>query len=507
VTSAAVAGPELLLVLDRAAAVPLRVQLEDALRDAVRTGALAPGAAMPPSRTLAADLGVSRRLVVDAYQQLIAEGYLASAARSGTFVSATAAGPPPVAPPEPVARYDLKPGTPDLAGFPRVAWRQALSRVIRTAPDEVLRYPDPAGRIELRVALAGYLRRVRGVACAPGQIVICGGFTQALALLTRALSAEAGRPAVIAVEDPGVPGRDRVIAAAGGRCVPVPVDEHGLRADLARQVAADAVLVTPAHQFPTGVPLDPARRAAVTAAAPLVIEDDYDAEFRYDREPLTALHALSPQTVAYTGSVSKTLAPALRLGWLVVPEHLAGAVRDAKRDADAGAAVFDQLALADLIGSGRYDRHLRAARRRYRARRDALVAALAEHAPGVRLTGIAAGLHALASLPAGTDIDGVLRHAHTLGVALSPAHEYFLAGVPPVPQLVLGYASLSEPAVAAAVRLAGQAITAACPPQPPTSARGGDVGVVHRAYDAPGNTAASSSRGVAGQEHARHNQA
>jgi GntR family transcriptional regulator/MocR family aminotransferase len=315
-------GPEILVTLERGGDRSLRMQLEDALRATIRDGGLSAGSALPPTRTLAADLGVSRRLVLEAYEQLVAEGYLSTVPRGRTIVSdvGTVAPPQPPATLEPPLLYDLRPGTPDLAGFPRAAWQRAHARALREAPDDALRYPDPAGAPELRVALADYLRRVRGVAAAAERIVICAGFRQALTLIVGVLRST-GIP-MVGLENPGLFEGRAIIEAAGGRCQPLPVDDRGLKTKSLAEHALDAVIVTPAHQFPTGVPLAPERRAALSAWAAedrLVIEDDYDAEFRYDRAPLAALQGLAPEHVAYAGTISKTLSPGMRLGWVVLP--------------------------------------------------------------------------------------------------------------------------------------------------------------------------------------------
>src|SRR5271165_745476 len=321
-------SPELLVELDRSMRRPLRAQLEDGLREAVRSGRLPAHGRLPASRALASDLGISRRLVVDAYAQLLAEGYLIARPGAGTYVAeAPAAAPAPATEPSRRApAFDFFPGYPDLASFPRRAWLRALRETLRDAPDRAFGYPDPRGAPELRAALAEHLRRVRGVFADPESIVICAGAAQGFVLLVRALRG-AGR---IAVEDPGLPAHRAILAAQGARLVALPVDERGARVhELAAAPGAhppDAVLVTPAHQSPTGVALAPPRRAALLewAAEPgrVVIEDDYDAEYRYDRAPLAALQGLAPDRVVYLGTVSKTLAPALRLGWLVAPAHL-----------------------------------------------------------------------------------------------------------------------------------------------------------------------------------------
>jgi GntR family transcriptional regulator/MocR family aminotransferase len=457
-------GPELLLELDRHSRRPLRAQLEDGLRDAVRTGRLAPRSRLPASRALAADLGVSRRLVVDAYAQLLAEGYLVARAGAGTFVAETAAASAPAASDPPARRlaFDFFPGNPDLSAFPRRAWLRALRETLRHAPDQAFGYPDPRGAIELRRALVEHLRRVRGVVADPETIVVCGGASQGFALLARALEGER-----IAVEDPSLPVHRGIMQAGGALLAPLAVDEDGARVPALPRLAAEhgpirAVVVTPAHQSPTGVAMSSARRAALTAWASegerLIIEDDYDAEYRYDRAPLAALQGLASDRVAYLGTVSKTLAPALRLGWIVAPPALLARLVELKALADHGSATIEQLALAHLLESGAYDSHLRQARRRYRVRRDALVSAVTTHLPGARVTGVAAGLHAIVRLPHAVDGLRLVQAAQRLSVGVYPlGYGYF--NVRPVDDgLVLGYANLAEPAIEEGIRRLGEVL-------------------------------------------------
>src|SRR4051794_14621971 len=349
-------GPELLVELRRDDGAPLRGQLEAGLRAAIRAGRLTSGARLPASRVLAQDLGVSRRLVVEAYEQLRAEGYLEGRTGAGTFVrgedgggGSGAAEPSPVAPPppQPSLRYDFFPGAPDLAGFPRADWLRATREALRRMPDRALGYPDPRGAAELRGQLATYLARVRGVVAAPEHVVVAGGAQQALALIGTALRATLARAPVIAVEDPCMPRHRLLLAELGAEIVPVPVDGDGLRVDLLAAIGADAVLSTPAHQSPTGVALASDRRGELVAWARggrVVVEDDYDAEFRYDRTPLGALQGLAPDHVAYVGSTSKTLAPGLRLGWIVAPGRLVQPIARARLMDDAGSPTIDQLA-------------------------------------------------------------------------------------------------------------------------------------------------------------------
>ncbi|MEU0385877.1 PLP-dependent aminotransferase family protein [Streptomyces chartreusis] len=421
----------------------LRRGLTDALREAVRSGRLAPGTRLPSSRALAADLGIARNTVADAYADLVAEGWLSARQGSGTRVADRTVVPPAGTAPHPRERarpaYDLRPGSPDLASFPRAEWLKAARRALTAAPHRALDYGDPRGRPELRAALAGYLSRARGVRADPERIVVCSGFAHGLKLLGTALRARGAR--TVAVESYGLDVHVRVLAASGLRTVPLPFDRLGT--DPGELSAADAVLLTPAHQFPMGVPLHRDRRAAVVDWARrtggLVLEDDYDGEFRYDRQPVGALQGLDPDRVVYLGTASKSLAPGLRLAWMVLPPGLAEETAAAKGGVDTCGAL-DQLTLAEFLTSGAYDRHVRATRLRYRRRRDALVAAVADRAPEARITGIAAGLHVLLRLPPGTE-QSVVQAAHWQGLAVHGLARYRNAAAvtEPADALVVGY--------------------------------------------------------------------
>ncbi|GAA4817037.1 PLP-dependent aminotransferase family protein [Streptomyces ziwulingensis] len=442
-----------------------RAALIQALRDAVRGGRLAPGTRLPPYRSLAADLGVARNTVADAYAELVAEGWLTARQGSGTRVAERTEPVPRTARVPRKAplsargpRHDLRQGTPDVSSFPRADWLAAYRRGTQQAPNEVFGPGDPAGRIELRKALAEYLARARGVRTRPERIVICSGFAHALRLLFGAGAVGAAGGGVLrgplAVEGYGLPYHRHLLSAAGVRTVPLPLDEHGALVD--RLGRERAVLLTPAHQFPTGGPLHPARRAAVVdwarARAGLVLEDDYDGEFRYDRKPVGALQGLDPERVIHLGSVSKSLSPALRLGWMVLPERYVDPVLAVKGDREAWVSVLDQLSLADFIVSGAYDRHVRRMRQRYRGRRDRLVRALAAQAPHVVVTGVAAGLHAVLRLPPGTEPSS-LKAAAWQGIALDGLAEFRHPETDMAPRdgLVVGYAAPSEHAYGAAL--------------------------------------------------------
>ncbi|MEV7194884.1 PLP-dependent aminotransferase family protein [Streptomyces sp. NPDC093510] len=451
-----------------------RAVLIRALRDAVRDGRLAPGTRLPPYRSLAADLGLARNTVADAYAELVAEGWLTARQGSGTRVAERVASPkrprtPKPAPARPAApAYNLRQGTPDAASFPRTAWLAAARRALGAAPNEAFGPGDPRGRVELRRALADYLTRARGVRADPERIVVCSGFAHALRLLF-AGSRGAGGGVLrgpFAMESYGLGFHREILESSGVRTVPLGLDEQGARIEeLARGLKVRGVLLTPAHQFPTGGPLHPSRRAAVVdwarAGGGLVLEDDYDGEFRYDREPVGAVQGLGPERVVYLGSVSKSLSPAVRIGWMVLPEHLVDDVLAAKGEREAWASVLDQLTLADFIASGQYDRHIRRMRQRYRNRRDRLVTALAERAPHITATGIAAGLHAVLRLPPGTEASAV-KAAAWQGIALDglAAFRHPGAVMPAGDGLVVGYSTPSEHAYGAAV----EALLRALPP-------------------------------------------
>ena len=451
-------GIELLVRLERGATEPLHTQLERQLREAARSGRLQPGAALPSSRALAAELGVARGVVSDAYAQLVAEGYLV--ARQGAPTRVAQAAPAPAArrpvEPERPPRFDFRPGTPDVGLFPREAWSTAVRKSLAAAPDERLRYPDVRGTVELRQALTGYLGRVRGVVADSGACCVVSGVAQGLTLAGRALAARGVRR--IAMEDPGTAPIRAQLAAAGLEPVPVPVDAEGI--DVGALGDAGAVLVTPAHQFPTGVVLSAARRAALlewaAATDGFVLEDDYDAEYRYDRAPVGALQGLGAERVVYLGSVSKTLSPALRTGWLIAPPALEERILFEKANDDKGTPVLEQLALAWLLERGEVDRHVRRSRLAYRRRRDALVAALAEHLPEARPDGVAAGLHVVVHLPEGVDDRAVVAAARERGVAAVSLSEHRVA--PRGPALILGYGQIAEAAIDAGVRELAHAV-------------------------------------------------
>jgi GntR family transcriptional regulator/MocR family aminotransferase len=455
---------ELLVPLARHAERPMGAQIEEHLRQAIRSGALQPGARVPSTRDLARQLGVSRGLVVNAYAQLGAEGYLvvrqgalprvaAAVAGEATAVEETPAAPPP--------RYDFRPSLPDVSMFPRDAWLRCVRRALGEMTDDDLRYGDPRGAEPLRRALADYLGRVRGVVATPTRFVVTTGYRQSEHLVCHALAARGAKR--IALESPGHPEQRLTVARAGLEAVLIDVDDRGMRIDELERSEADAVILTPTHQSPVGVPLSGERRAALLEwlrdRDAIALEDDYDAEFRYDRAAVGALQGLEPEHVVYAGTVSKTLVPALRLGWLAVPSRLVDAIAEEKLLADRTTAQIDQHAFAHFLAGGELDRHLRRMRVHYRSRRDALVEALAQELPEARVEGIAAGLHATVRLLEGDDERAIAEEAARRRVAIEAMGDY-RDGRPGPPTLLLGYGHIAEPSIRPGVRALAEAVRA-----------------------------------------------
>ncbi|WP_433475154.1 PLP-dependent aminotransferase family protein [Spirillospora sp. CA-142024] len=445
-TPASAVGPELFLEVPPRGG--RRRAVEESLRAAIRDGRLLSGARLPSSRDLAAELGVARGTVAAAYEQLVAEGWLTARSGSGTRVAAGARAPAP-APREHAAsrpsapRHDLRPGRPDTGAFPRAAWARAMRHTLREAPADAFDLGDPRGRPELRRTLSAYLGRVRGVRADPSHLIVCSGFTQALDLLT-GVFAELGA-GTAGMENPAI-GDHVSIVASRLAIADIAVDAEGMsRAELAASAARVAVC-TPAHQFPLGTSMSPGRRAGLLSWADenlgWIVEDDYDGEFRYDRRPIGALQSRRPSRVIYVGSASKSLGPAVRLGWIACPPRLLEPLAEAKRRARP-TSPLEQLALARMIDSGDYDRHLRGVRVAYRRRRDLLAQAVRSRLPRARVLGIEAGLHAIIELPAGSPdeatVSAALRAAsvdvHTLGDYLRPP----LGHDRRRPSLVVGY--------------------------------------------------------------------
>jgi GntR family transcriptional regulator/MocR family aminotransferase len=436
---------DVLVELERGSGVALHRQIEASVRAGIRSGRLPRGTPLPATRRLAAELGVSRGVVIEAYQQLVAEGYLTSRAGGYTRVAIGGELPRLGADPArlPAVEIDFCPCRADGTMFPRTQWLRSMRRVLAGAD---FGYVSGRGAPALHDALAAYLNRARGTSANPGDIVVCNGYAQGIALVIAVL-AQLGRTR-IAVEDPSADD-DAVPAArgAGLEVVGVPVGEDGVHVDALDSLEADALVLTPSHQWPTGGVLSARARAAAIrwarARDALIVEDDYDAEYRYDRAPIGALHGLAPDRVIYAGTASKTLAPGLRLGWLVVPPHLVDRVAAAKALADRGSPVLDQLAFADFLERGEFERHLRRMRPLYRRRRDALLAALARELPGFEPAGVAAGLHLVTYLPPGLEEEAVIEAAARRGVAVYGLAPYRLSGGGR-PGLIFGYATLDE---------------------------------------------------------------
>ncbi|HEX2316230.1 MAG TPA: PLP-dependent aminotransferase family protein [Thermomonospora sp.] len=470
------------LTLDEAPPGGLADWLAGRLRQAIADGRLPVGSRLPATRVLAAELRVSRGVVTEAYRRLIEDGHVAGRGRAGTIVVAaplaapdTAPGPaaePAGAPPfaaEPgadvfdalrsaPARIDLSPGVPDLAAFPRSAWLRAERSVVTDLAAADFGYGDPRGTPALRVAVARWLARNRGIGVDPGEVIVVAGTAQAFGLIAQVLRDD-GIPEV-AVEEPGSLGARQHLRYWGMGTPPVPVDDEGVRVDALRATGASAVLLTPAHQFPTGVVLGGGRRRELMRwadAGGLIIEDDYDSEHRYDRPPVPALRAMLTDRVCYAGSVSKLLAPALRVGWIVPPPRYRDALVDAKRFADLGNAALPQLVLARLMESGEMERHLRFLRRRHRSRRDAMIDAIHTHLPGAVVHGAAAGLHLMVTFPGRFSDTDLATAALARGVKVQPL-SWHHQGPPPRPGLVLGYAANSPSRISEGVADLGRAL-------------------------------------------------
>ncbi|HVR09054.1 MAG TPA: PLP-dependent aminotransferase family protein [Thermoanaerobaculia bacterium] len=478
----------ILIRLDPRARGALQQQIYSGIRLGILNGVLEPGTRLPSSRALAEDLGVSRTTTLLALEQLLAEGYLATQRGSGTFVArelpddlhhAAPSGPAPepkhpplsargaaLAAVPPAARRLKGPprafriGTPALDLFPLRLWSQLSRRRLRAMSPAQLDYGSPHGLPVLREAIAEQVR-TRGTRCTAAQVVVVGGSQRALDLICHLLL-DPGDQAWL--EEPGYPGARSALLAAGARIVPVKVDGDGLDVEAGARIAPGARLAfcTPSHQFPLGLPMSLPRRLALlrwaSAARAWVIEDDYDGEFRYGTHPIPCLHGLDVDSrVIYVGSFSKTLFPALRLGFLIVPPDLQPAVR---RVAEVQPPPLDQAVLADFIAEGHFDRHVRRMRAAYRERLEALAAASARHCPGeLRLRPVRTGLHVVADLD-GVDAEQVAREAAARNVEVTPLAAYFADRAGAANALVLGFAAVGPDAVRRGMERLAAAIAA-----------------------------------------------
>ena len=463
---------DFLVAVERGAG-KLGAQIETQIRRGIRDGQLHPATELPSTRELAGQLGVSRKIVVDAYAQLAAEGYLTLRQGARPRVSAgvkpilDSASTRPMTPPR--VRYDFQPSAPDVAPFPRTAWQRAFRVALAELTDVELGYGDACGLISLRAVLASYLGRVRGVATTAERIVITSGYSQGLALVCRVLAHQGATR--IALEAPCDPEYHAIVQRAGLTPVSVPVDDDGLIVAGLANVEAQAVSVTPAHQSPTGAVLTSERRMELLTWLrennAYAIEDDYDAEYRYDRAAIGAFQGLDPGRVVYAGTASKTLAPGLRLGWLAAPEHLIPPLRYEKRLTDRGTSHIDQQAFAHFLESGNHDRHLRRMRAIYRDRRDSLIRALGTELPEATIRGIAAGMHVMTELTAADDERAIVLEAERRGLRFSTLSQY--GSETPAPVLMLGYGQIATPAIPAGVRELAEVVreTRAGPQKPP----------------------------------------
>jgi GntR family transcriptional regulator/MocR family aminotransferase len=448
------------LALERGSELPLHVQIERSLRGQIRAGRLAAGARLPSTRALAGTLGVSRGVVTEAYEQLAAEGYLTTRQGAPVRVAAVVHGVERPAAGSLLHRYayDFHPGLPDLAGFPREAWMRSLRAALRSSPLDALGYGDPRGAPSLRETLTEHLGRVRGCDADPEHMIICTGFMQGFSLLCRALRGRGVEQ--LALEEPGWHAHRLIVEQAGLEVVPIPVDEHGIVVEALAATEAATVLVTPANQFPSGAVMTPERRAALVEWAgdeKLIVEDDYDSEYRYDRVAIGALQGLAPERIAHIGSTSKRLAPGLRLGWMLLPSWLTWELTAGKTIEDGASEILGQLALRDFIAQGELDRHVRRMRLSYRARREALLAALARWIPQASVESrAAAGLFVLVGLPAEMDEAALVRAAAARGVGVEglALHRWAASGEP---GLLLGFGNLAEPAIEQGIRLLAEA--------------------------------------------------
>jgi GntR family transcriptional regulator / MocR family aminotransferase len=438
---------DLLLQLDRSQSAPVSRQLEEQMRGAIRSGALVADEQLPSTRVLAEDLGVSRGVILRAYGQLAAEGYISLRQGAAPTVRAGVARLEDTSPPNgrPGVVYDLRPHLPDVTAFPRQPWLRAVRESLTHARIADLGYSDPAGLWDLRVAVANYLSRARGVAAHPANTLITAGSTHSISLLSRVLTRRGDTR--MAFENPSHRLLRAVASMGGQRVVAAAIDEFGVRPDEIDQ--AQSLVVSPAHQFPTGVVLAPRRRKALIEWAQqndvLILEDDYSAEFRYDGAPTAALQHLAPDHIVYVGSTGKTFAPALRLGWMVLPPALVDDVSGELAYNMLHVSGLDQLAFSRFLQCGDFDRHLRRMRQVYSARRNLVTELLAEVLPDHEVRGIAGGLHIVLGMPSHSAAASVRVEARACGIGIDSIDLHSFADSASPAGLVIGYGALPEP--------------------------------------------------------------
>lgn len=475
-------GLDIVIELPDDPARPAYQRLAEAIRESILGGRFRPGERLPPTRVLATNLALARNTVLEAYEQLIAEGYLSARHGSGTYVapdlpdrafraesiSNNAARRADAIPPrlsefaerlisdgipttideetQRPSNFEFRYGTPSFDEFPMDAWRTLTKRVLDYPPKELLGYGPTEGLPQLREALARYLQRSRGVRCDAGQVLVVNGSQQALDVAARVLVNPGD---VVATEDPGYRGARAVFQAIGGRMAPVPCDNEGIRVDCIPDEAR-VIYVTPSHQFPTGAVMSAARRLELLAHAnrtgAVIIEDDYDSEFRYEGRPLAALQGLDEGgRVIYTGTLSKVLLPALRLGYMVAPAGLQPAITAAKWLTDRHVALLYQAVLALFIDEGHFERHLRRMRKVYETRRTTMLAAFAEHfGERATITGTESGMHVLVNISGVSDADRFIESARREGVGIYSAAPYYAGEPPPGASFLMGYSSVNE---------------------------------------------------------------
>lgn len=460
-------GPEILVDFKTSSSGALKRRVEEVLRAAIDSGKLPPGIALPSSRLFSQQLAVSRGLIVGVYEQLISEGYLTSARGSATRVALrrstrdrSAETPQKIHNVE-STQFDFKAGLPDMELFPKRNWLRASRQAINQAHPASLTYPPSQGEISCRTSIANYLNRSRATAADPVNMVICTGVTQGIRLISQALRMNGVTK--IAVEDPSQIRQSFGIKAEGLEIVRIGVDAEGICVQDLWETDAGAVLITPCHQYPTGSVLSPARRARLIAWAharnAVIIEDDYDAEYRYDTPPVSAMQGLDPAHLIYVGSVSKTLAPGIRLGWLVLPSSLVKAVANAKRTADRGSSVLEQLTLGAFIEQGYLDSHLRITRAIYKRRRATLLLALKKYLPHFVPTGIDAGLHVMIEIPSSLNEEDIVGLAASEGIVITGAHMHCTRPPHAAPALLLGYGCIQEQEITLGIKKLATLIT------------------------------------------------